>query len=85
MDSPAYVIAMLLSWMGSDHTKTMALFMLPNCMPSCACRIKPLAVKFLEAHNNKDFSGNMLGRNASFFSRCGSKGNNFLMRSLYFF
>lgn len=49
-----YIIAMLLCWMGSDHTKTMALFMLPNCMPSCACRIKPLAVNFLEGHNNKD-------------------------------
>lgn len=85
MDSPVCIIAMLLCWMGSDHTKTMALFMLPNCMPSCACWIKPLAVNFLEDNDNKDFSGNMFRRNASFFSRCGSMENNFLMRSLYVF
>lgn len=77
MDSPVYIIAMLLCWMGTDHTKTMALFMLPNCMPSCACRIKPLAVNFLEGHNNKDFSGNMFRRYASFFSRCGRRGTIF--------
>lgn len=77
MDSPAYVIAMLLCWMASDHTQTMALFMLPHYAQLCL----PLAVKFLEAHSNKDLSGNMLRRNVSFFSRCGSKGKNFLMRS----
>jgi len=60
----------------------MALFVLPNCMPSCACRIKSLAAQFLEAHNNKDFSGNMLRRNASFFSRCGSKGEQFFNEKL---